>query len=1568
MKRLIQVFVLLLGVSLYSQDTLSVKDGAYGFDKDFNLDLHITTATGIKALQFDIKYDGTNFNYKSQYALVKERLGGEDSDHVITVKEVVSGTVRVLIYSPSNKLIPTGAGKLLSVDFHSGNNYGYFDFQVASVVASKEDNTNLNLKLEKGVITILAPSFGFSSKAIAFGSIYKGTVSDKDFALKNVGTDTLTVSLEKDELTKFALTDFDTKTTTITWPQKIYPGSELKINARFDSSISGIFSEKLSLKTNDPNSEANKVEDFIFSAKAYNDNRITVESSVEAYNKQSSDIKVSINGDEDVTSFQFDITPQDSKIGLVSSSAALLKSGTDHVISSNIITDSKTGVKSLRVVVYSPSNALFTQPIGEVVKFSIRPDKILIPALYSINISNSVLTNKDLTNVVSESENGSINLITGKLAFDSPVTGDDSKREYTLDLGELNRNSYNEKSISYTNSGNKKLILSGVSSSNPDVSITGTFPVETDADGKTSQNYTIIPSGSSDDFSAYIKFTHDGGSEIDSVLITASLANRNKIVVRNTNVSKAITNTVPISMLNSNEIKGMQFDLTLPKETKPFTWTLSASTNDDFEFAEITDGDGNKAKDPGISHYVGDEINFINNAGSTHPLYIVTGFNADGGYDSTKQLAGVTNQGATSGTVKVDLSEVAPGTYYYICGNHKSMQGTITILPKFSISANSSNLVADRSTDFILTQSTLGARKYRFLIYSNSNSLFTGNRGNIINLPLSIASISNSDMDIVDGSYDLVLDNIIISGKDNANVSTKITTTGVIIIGGTNALPPVITPNQSPSLKENSSALTYFYKIKATDADEDSYLDDFKIVSGNDDGIFGVIPETGELYVVKPVIDYETKSSYSLVVTVSDGTKTSAEEAIVIKITDDPNAFVVNNFTVKIFSSSGKKGISNDSDIRTTAAGDVFLYELKGGSDKDLFTIDSSTGKLTFNAAPTFSSPSDSNKDNLYELSIKSLVIDDTSNSFPVITSEKTVSIAENSTDALTVSSILSSTGSDVDGDGIVDSLDNCPNTANSNQRDGDSNGEGDVCEDSDGDGVLDYKDVCPYIPNPDQKDSDFDGVGDVCDDSDGDGIYDPSDNCPSISNSDQSDIDGDGIGDVCDNDKDGDTILNDVDNCPTVANTDQADSNSNGIGDVCEDSDGDGIYDVTDNCLTTANTDQADMDSDGIGDVCDDSDGDTIFDSNDNCPTTANTDQADIDSDGIGDVCDDDKDGDTILNDVDNCPTIANTDQADIDSDGIGDVCDDDKDGDTILNDVDNCPTTANTDQADFDSDGLGDVCDTDADGDGILNTEDDCANTPLGSKVNTKGCVVFELPVNNNKVEVTSATCIGTTDGSIGLSVEDASFDYSITVTGKDDPVAITGENKTASITGLAAGTYSVCFKVTGQEAYEQCFEVVIGEPKALSAFIDIDNDNKSTSIQLGGSNNYNIEVNGERFEVKGDNFNTTLPTGLSIIKISTNLDCQGVIEKEIFISEDIHYYPNPTQKDVNVHVSGEDTRVMVSVFSEKGDLIYSKEQQIQDFSRKTNINLSRQITGTYIVVMEGRTVRKTFKIVKR
>ena len=54
-------------------------------------------------------------------------------------------------------------------------------------------------------------------------------------------------------------------------------------------------------------------------------------------------------------------------------------------------------------------------------------------------------------------------------------------------------------------------------------------------------------------------------------------------------------------------------------------------------------------------------------------------------------------------------------------------------------------------------------------------------------------------------------------------------------------------------------------------------------------------------------------------------------------------------------------------------------------------------------------------------------------------------------------------------------------------------------------------------------------------------------------------------------------------------------------------------------------------------------------------------------------------------------------------------------------------------------------------------------------------------------------------------------------------------------------------------------------------------------------------------------------------------------------------------------------------MSVFNASGALVYTKEQTIEDISRKTAIDLSRQIQGTYIVVMESKTVRQTFKIIR-
>ena len=102
------------------------------------------------------------------------------------------------------------------------------------------------------------------------------------------------------------------------------------------------------------------------------------------------------------------------------------------------------------------------------------------------------------------------------------------------------------------------------------------------------------------------------------------------------------------------------------------------------------------------------------------------------------------------------------------------------------------------------------------------------------------------------------------------------------------------------------------------------------------------------------------------------------------------------------------------------------------------------------------------------------------------------------------------------------------------------TNGNLIVCRlDLDGDGVLDDEDNCPNTYNPTQSDNDHDGIGDTCDpDSDGDGYLNEVDNCPDDPNASQSDLDEDGIGDGCDPDIDGDGLPNEEDPFPYEPST----------------------------------------------------------------------------------------------------------------------------------------------------------------------------------------------------------------------------------------------------------------------------------------------------------------------------------------------------------------------------------------------------------------------------------------------
>ena len=169
----------------------------------------------------------------------------------------------------------------------------------------------------------------------------------------------------------------------------------------------------------------------------------------------------------------------------------------------------------------------------------------------------------------------------------------------------------------------------------------------------------------------------------------------------------------------------------------------------------------------------------------------------------------------------------------------------------------------------------------------------------------------------------------------------------------------------------------------------------------------------------------------------------------------------------------------------------------------------------------------------------------------------------------------------DTDGDGVLDKLDQCPNTPAGDRVD-----QSGCTLDSDGDGVKDNLDRCPSSPAGDKVDANGCSL-----DTDKDGVRDAIDRCPDTPTGDKIDANGCSLP----KDADGDGVTDDKDKCPGTA----AGTAVNADG--CPlDTDNDGVPDAADKCPGTAPNTKVDATGCPA-----DGDNDGVSDDHDRCPST---------------------------------------------------------------------------------------------------------------------------------------------------------------------------------------------------------------------------------------------------------------------------------------------------------------------------------------------------------------------------
>ncbi len=198
---------------------------------------------------------------------------------------------------------------------------------------------------------------------------------------------------------------------------------------------------------------------------------------------------------------------------------------------------------------------------------------------------------------------------------------------------------------------------------------------------------------------------------------------------------------------------------------------------------------------------------------------------------------------------------------------------------------------------------------------------------------------------------------------------------------------------------------------------------------------------------------------------------------------------------------------------------------------------------------------------------------------------------------------------------------------------------------DFDGDGKLDSVDNCPNFPNANQANADHDSFGDACDnDLDGDGWTNNDDNCPLVNNVNQA-YTTDCVNRAPANataDTEVDVIVTrnsngswiQVPSCPWTCNEGYTQS-----GNTC-------VENTTGKIYEEINPIEEPHVFGAWGDACNhenDSDKDGYVNGSDNCSSIFNPTQQDTDNDGKGEQCDTDDDDDKFLDTEDNCQYVYN-------------------------------------------------------------------------------------------------------------------------------------------------------------------------------------------------------------------------------------------------------------------------------------------------------------------------------------
>ena len=240
-----------------------------------------------------------------------------------------------------------------------------------------------------------------------------------------------------------------------------------------------------------------------------------------------------------------------------------------------------------------------------------------------------------------------------------------------------------------------------------------------------------------------------------------------------------------------------------------------------------------------------------------------------------------------------------------------------------------------------------------------------------------------------------------------------------------------------------------------------------------------------------------------------------------------------------------------------------------------------------------------------------------------------------------------------------------------------------------------------------------------------------------------------------------------------------------------------------------------------------------------------------------------------------------------------------------------------------------------------------------------------VFRLPANNFSLKATAASCRGSSTGSISLIAKQG-LSYIVVLTG-DSLKRTVSFSDNVDFDQLPAGIYHIAVKLPSEPDFEQLYTIEIAEPKELSVYSGISPGTKTLELNMSGGERYTIELNGNTYRTSSPTISLPLIAGENKLGISTDLNCQGKVERTISYSEHVSLYPNPFSGHLSIRLPDSSVKDLRVEIRDINNRLVLAEKYVPE-GNVVNLQILQGLApGVYVVILTADSkqwISKAFK----